>query len=412
MNSFLRNRCALSRRAWAATLGLAILLLASPRPVRAQSEFMVLNWPTLPPAFVGYEYSVPLWAYGGVEPYTWELAGGTLPAGLAIEQNGSIRSRTDLKPTQSGLFSFTVQVRDSGGRVASRDFVLRIFNTGAQPLAVLTHDLGIGTPGQPIEEYLDALGGSPPYTWSLSGGQLPPGVRLESAGRIVGTPVETGEYKSYAFQVTATDTAGATAMAPLVMTITPSSEVAVATPSRIRGLQGLFLIMNGSLGASPLRVSGGTGPYQWLKLLGNLPPELTLNADGSITGTPNTLGSFTFLIAVLDSQRISVGGFSRCWCCRPIESTPPAWQGARLEQPTISRSVSQEGYRRMFSGPSTRTRRSFCRTTRRRRVWRWTPGRAASREPLPAVGDSSLSCGYGTIRRFGMTVRTCPGGSR
>ncbi len=302
MNSFLRNHRGCGLPGWAATLGLAILLLASPRSVRAQSEFMILNWPILPPAFVGYEYSVPLWATGGTEPYSWELAGGTLPSGLTIERAGAIRSRTDLKPTQSGLFSFTVQARDSGGRVASRDFVLRIFNTGPQTLAVLTHDLGVGTPGQPIEEYLDALGGSPPYTWSLSGGQLPPGVRLESAGRIVGTPVGTGDYKSYAFQVTATDTVGATATASLVMTTLPSSGVAVTTPSRIRGLQGLVLIMHGIPGASPLRVSGGTAPYQWLKLLGNLPPELTFNVDGSISGTPATLGSFTFLVAVLDSQ--------------------------------------------------------------------------------------------------------------
>ena len=54
MNSFLRNHCGRGLPGWAAALGLAILLLASPRSVRAQSEFMILNWPILPPAFVGY----------------------------------------------------------------------------------------------------------------------------------------------------------------------------------------------------------------------------------------------------------------------------------------------------------------------------------------------------------------------
>src|SRR6516164_2568470 len=60
-------------------------------------------------------------------------------------------------------------------------------------------------PGYYVQSYSAALQssfGTPPYTYTLVGGGLPPGVTMNSAGKITGTPGDTG---SFNFQVKATD---------------------------------------------------------------------------------------------------------------------------------------------------------------------------------------------------------------
>ena len=53
-----------------------------------------------------------------------------------------------------------------------------------------------------------ATGGTPPLTWSISAGSLPPGLTLSTAGVLSGTPTTTG---TYPYTVEVTDTAGAMA---------------------------------------------------------------------------------------------------------------------------------------------------------------------------------------------------------
>ena len=48
--------------------------------------------------------------------------------------------------------------------------------------------------GQFFVRQLPATGGKPPYTWKVFSGNLPPGLTLESNGRISGTPTSAGEY--------------------------------------------------------------------------------------------------------------------------------------------------------------------------------------------------------------------------
>jgi len=56
---------------------------------------------------------------------------------------------------------------------------------------------------------LSASGGLPPYKWSLSSGQLPPGLVLNAAtGAISGTPSLGGQFTA---TLTATDASGYTA---------------------------------------------------------------------------------------------------------------------------------------------------------------------------------------------------------
>jgi hypothetical protein len=58
--------------------------------------------------------------------------------------------------------------------------------------------------GVAYSQLLAAAGGSPPYFWSMSFGELPSGLALSSAGAITGTPASTG---TSAFSIRVTDSA-------------------------------------------------------------------------------------------------------------------------------------------------------------------------------------------------------------
>jgi len=60
-------------------------------------------------ATAGTSYSGALSASGGKSPYTWALASGTLPSGIAVQSAGSLSGTT----SQSGTFNFTIEVADS-----------------------------------------------------------------------------------------------------------------------------------------------------------------------------------------------------------------------------------------------------------------------------------------------------------
>lgn len=78
---------------------------------------------TLPGAAAGAPYSVTLQASGGQAPYTWILAGGTLPGGMSMNPSSGVLSGT---PAAAGNFNFRIQVRDAAGRTAEDAFSLAV----------------------------------------------------------------------------------------------------------------------------------------------------------------------------------------------------------------------------------------------------------------------------------------------
>jgi hypothetical protein len=65
---------------------------------------------------VGVPYSSTLAASGGVAPYTWSLAAGTLCAGLSLSSAGLLSGT----PTTAQTCSFTVEVIDADSSGASQ----------------------------------------------------------------------------------------------------------------------------------------------------------------------------------------------------------------------------------------------------------------------------------------------------
>lgn len=78
---------------------------------------LVVTTASLPAATVNTFYYQTLAASGGVKPYTWAIITGTLPTGMTFNTTTGVISGT---PKTAGTSSFTVQVLDSLGTVASK----------------------------------------------------------------------------------------------------------------------------------------------------------------------------------------------------------------------------------------------------------------------------------------------------
>lgn len=75
----------------------------------------------------------------------------------------------------------------------------------------------------------------------------------------------------------------------------PGSPVSITTVSTSDGFVGRFYSLT-------LAASGGTQPYRWTLVGGTLPSGLSLSANGTIDGVPNSAGSSTFAAQVIDSS--------------------------------------------------------------------------------------------------------------
>jgi hypothetical protein len=85
---------------------------------------VVLTTTSLSVATAGTSYSDSLTASGGKTPYSWSVSAGGLPSGITLPTTGMLSGTT----TQTGQFSFTVQVTDSASpqQTASGPFTLTV----------------------------------------------------------------------------------------------------------------------------------------------------------------------------------------------------------------------------------------------------------------------------------------------
>ncbi len=167
------------------------------------------------------------------------------------------------------------------------------------PVSVVTQVLAQGAVNNAYSAFLQASGGTGPYTWSISSGSLPDGLTLNSTnGAISGTPTTAGKFS---FTAKATDSASATATANLSITILGA--VIVDTSSLPYGNPGVPY-------SATLSASGGQGPYTWSLTSGSLPDGLMLSATtGTISGTPTTAASpVTFTVQATDSETPPANG--------------------------------------------------------------------------------------------------------
>ena len=94
--------------------GVTNLLLAVP------PASPVIDTTSLPDGEKNVAYSQTLAVTGGVQPHSWSLTSGALPAGLSLSTSGVLSGT----PSEGGTFNFDVQVSDAMGQVATQPLTL------------------------------------------------------------------------------------------------------------------------------------------------------------------------------------------------------------------------------------------------------------------------------------------------
>jgi Putative Ig domain len=252
-----------------------------------------ISTPNLAAGTVGIPYPPsPFSAFGGVPSYSF-TAQGTLPPGLLLSPAGVLSGT----PTAAGLYSFTVSVIDRAQGVASTNVAVQINATVINPLSITAPALGPGQVGvgYPAATF-SAAGGTAPYRFSVSAGQLPAGLTLTPAGVIVGIPSAVG---NQSFYVQVTDSTGRTAIAgPLTVSIVANSSVSLTANVP----QMLLAVLNIRFNPVRFEALNGTPPFNWSFVSGNLPPGLTMAADGTLSGIPTAVGDYSFQVSVIDAS--------------------------------------------------------------------------------------------------------------
>ncbi len=237
----------------------------------------------------GNRYSVTLQATGGIGARTWAIIAGSPPASIGI---GSGTGEIVGDVLETGSFTFTVQVQDSGSpqQTATKELTILavnrlVFSSTFLPGAQLN---------EPYSATLGISGGVPPFSWSLTSGSLLAGLSLNpNTGEISGSPTETGP-TTFTLQVT--DSTSTPQLAAATFTL------AVADPLGISDFT-IAVITDGKLGRGyrvALNANGGTPGYWWSVSNGILPTGLRLDPLGLIFGTPTEVGTFDFTLLVTD----------------------------------------------------------------------------------------------------------------
>ncbi len=227
-------------------------------------------------------------ATGGIAPYTYVLSSGALPAGVTVNPATGALSGT---PTLSGTFVFTLTATDSTVGTAGQASQNYSLSIASPTLAIAPGTLPSGLGGVAYSQTLSASGGTAPYSYAISAGTLPASLTLSTGGVLSGTPAMAG---SFSFSVNVTDANGFSATQ--AYTVTVASPTIAITPSTLPAG------MVGTAFSQSLNANGGTAPYGFAIGAGTLPPGLSFNAAGVMSGTPTTAGSFPITVTVTDAN--------------------------------------------------------------------------------------------------------------
>jgi hypothetical protein len=259
---------------------------------------LTITTATLPATLSGHAYTTTLTAINGQGALHWSISPITPTSlfvnGLSIDPGTGLLSGT---ANFAGTAGFIAQVTDSASppQTTSKTFTV----TAVSPLSV--------TPSQNItfNEFSNInfaaffsgiQGGLAPLTFTVTGGALPPGLKLNrTTGQLFGSALATGTFVSTITIQDSLKPPEAASQQMTIIVIPPSLGVANSIPSR--------MLLNRPFSGSVV-ARGGTPPYSFALIGGSLPPGLS-SIDpntGSFSGTPTTAGGSNFNVRVTDSS--------------------------------------------------------------------------------------------------------------
>jgi hypothetical protein len=299
---------------------------------------------------VGHPVSTALAAVGGTAPYNWVVAAGQFPTGLSVAPDGLLSGT----PIAAGDFSFALGVIDSLGRRSEKGFTVSVAPQTTKPpvtTLLMKGEAGDFVVGARTYRYSEAEG----YFSVLAIGRR--GIRIsfqEKSGMHYGSlsfgserlnrDLVAAVYDNamrFDFEDTVSptldidwDSRGCNQVTGkftiLDIKVDNSTQISVVSSfaavfeqhceGRAAALTG-YIYYNYSEPLTPTVVShtplpeasvsreyhqelaaaGGAAPYQWRVAQGQLPPGISLNASGHLSGTPTVNGDFVFAVQITDS---------------------------------------------------------------------------------------------------------------
>lgn len=236
----------------------------------------------LPPARVTTEYQNLVAKPGEFAEFSYDPVSGSLPPGMVLESTGRLYG---IPRAPNGAWAFRARAKDFDGNTVIRPYLIRVLG----PLAATTV-LPTGFSSTEYSAQLTVLGDQPPHVWTVRRGPMPPGYVLSENGRISGLCNQPGRY---AFALRVADPGGGSQDRDMVLTVEGTLPPIVISNGELPG---------GAVGVAyrqQLNVSGGRAPYSY-RVVGSLPPGITLSAAALLGGTPTTEGTYTFTVQVTD----------------------------------------------------------------------------------------------------------------
>ena len=176
---------------------------------------------TLPSALATRPYEQTLIGAGGAGPYSFDITSGALPSGVTLAADGKLSGT----PTGAGDFTFRARAIDADGFAGSREYTLTV--QPAPTVTVSPATIPDGTVGSAYSALLSATGGRAPHAFDVASGTLPPGLLLNGAGALSGTPTSAGQFT---FAARATDADGFAGSREYTLTVRPAAQ----PPDRIK----------------------------------------------------------------------------------------------------------------------------------------------------------------------------------
>lgn len=242
---------------------------------------LTITTASLPDATRGSPYDVTLTASGGsgTRAWEWDL---DVP-GLTLGATGRITGT----PTTAGTWTGWVTVSDDTDW-ADKQLTLKVTTT--EPLTITTPQrLPDAKVGQDVYQEF-AVNEQTEVTWTKTAGSFPPGTTLDVWGFLSGSPTTQG---SYTFTLRATDG---------TRTATKSFDLLVlGAGQQLLQIEGWPPSARPGVSYGYRYTANGTG-LTW-SANGTLPPGLSMGSNGVLSGTPSTVGSWTFTVLATDGTR-------------------------------------------------------------------------------------------------------------
>jgi hypothetical protein len=252
-----------------------------------------------------------LQGYGGIQPYTWSIAGGspalpTLggnpynagsnPLAFHLTAGGLLTGKTDLTSYNQNII---INLTDSRNPNVTTSAILNLAVNNT--LRIVTPTLPNIIPGQSYLFQMQAIAGTAPYTWSLPGGfVLPSGISFNTTTGVF-SGVTSSNY-SQLVTITVTDSLSASANKQYTLQTGAASGMLIDT-------SGVGAIDRGAAYQGLLRAFGSfTAPCSWSVASDSpnpLPSGLTLQANASDNGVTATV-SGVYSGAILNGYSVKV----------------------------------------------------------------------------------------------------------